>query len=230
MSSTEAIRWTGGLVSWAILLQSIELSILSGSRFFRVWNRSRSILALGILLAVLIGLPVSPWFFGILLVMSWIALWPWLGLFNGGSDTMGILVLSALFAQGFGLGPEQTLLWIGILSSLSYFLSGLRKSIHRDWWSGQALRGFLDDSRVSARGVSCRVRKSLFHRLASPGVLVFQMAVPGLLWCGAAPVMVLTAALFHLLNFVFFGLNRFFWVWISTYPALLWLGSWLHQS
>jgi hypothetical protein len=31
------------------------------------------------------------------------------------------------------------------------------------------------------------------------------------------------AALFHLANAVLFGLNRFLWVWIASYPSILWL-------
>ena len=30
------------------------------------------------------------------------------------------------------------------------------------------------------------------------------------------------AALFHLANAVLFGLNRFFWIWMTAYPSILW--------
>ena len=30
------------------------------------------------------------------------------------------------------------------------------------------------------------------------------------------------ATLFHLGNALLFGLNRFFWIWLAAYPALLW--------
>ena len=33
------------------------------------------------------------------------------------------------------------------------------------------------------------------------------------------------AALFHLLVFRFFGLNRFFWAWLSTFPAVIYCAS-----
>jgi hypothetical protein len=33
------------------------------------------------------------------------------------------------------------------------------------------------------------------------------------------------AVLFHLANACLFGLNRFVWVWIAAYPAILWLQS-----
>jgi hypothetical protein len=37
-----------------------------------------------------------------------------------------------------------------------------------------------------------------------------------------AVVFCLIAALFHFLVFWFFGLNRFFWAWLSTFPAIIW--------
>jgi hypothetical protein len=30
------------------------------------------------------------------------------------------------------------------------------------------------------------------------------------------------AAAFHLANASLFGLNRFFWIWLASYPSLLW--------
>jgi hypothetical protein len=30
------------------------------------------------------------------------------------------------------------------------------------------------------------------------------------------------AALFHFLVFWFFGLNRFFWAWVASFPAIIW--------
>jgi hypothetical protein len=31
------------------------------------------------------------------------------------------------------------------------------------------------------------------------------------------------AGLFHLANACLFGLNRFLWFWIASYPSILWL-------
>jgi hypothetical protein len=53
-----------------------------------------------------------------------------------------------------------------------------------------------------------------------------------ILWECAAPLALLDtrlavvfcaiAALFHFLVFWFFGLNRFFWAWVASFPAILW--------
>ena len=51
------------------------------------------------------------------------------------------------------------------------------------------------------------------------------------LWEGCFPLALLdvrlawlfcaVAALFHFLVFLYFGLNRFFWAWLTTFPAVL---------
>jgi hypothetical protein len=34
-----------------------------------------------------------------------------------------------------------------------------------------------------------------------------------------------SGALFHFLVFWYFGLNRFFWAWLATFPAVLWVAG-----
>jgi hypothetical protein len=33
------------------------------------------------------------------------------------------------------------------------------------------------------------------------------------------------AGVFHFLVFWFFGLNRFFWAWLASFPAILWCAT-----
>jgi hypothetical protein len=40
-----------------------------------------------------------------------------------------------------------------------------------------------------------------------------------------AAVFCAIATVFHFLVFWFFGLNRFFWAWLSTFPAILYCAS-----
>ena len=37
-----------------------------------------------------------------------------------------------------------------------------------------------------------------------------------------AALFCVVASVFHFLVFRHFGLNRFFWAWMTTYPAILW--------
>lgn len=221
-----ALRLTGILVSWAILLQSVEFLFIRKSPIERMLNSLRALLSCGLLMGSLVGAPFDPALFGILALMNWAALWPFFGLFNGGSDTLGMMLLIALaFTRLEGMS-EKVLIWMGCLSLLSYFLSGVRKGLRREWWTGEALRAFLGGSRVSVLGDSGWISSGAWVRCAGPLVVVAQVLAPvWVLWGGAGPWVLLAGGIFHLMNFVFFGLNRFFWVWIASYPAVVWLGS-----
>jgi hypothetical protein len=42
-----------------------------------------------------------------------------------------------------------------------------------------------------------------------------------------AAVFCAVATVFHGLVFRYFGLNRFFWAWLATFPSILyWAGAW----
>ncbi|MEN8837498.1 MAG: HTTM domain-containing protein, partial [Celeribacter marinus] len=54
-------------------------------------------------------------------------------------------------------------------------------------------------------------------------VMGFELAFPlTLLHPIALMAGLLVAASFHFSNALFFGLNRFFWIWICAYPSILW--------
>ncbi|NDG84739.1 MAG: hypothetical protein EBX52_06830 [Proteobacteria bacterium] len=142
------------------------------------------------------------------------------GSFNGGSDSMTLIALSGLVLGAYD--PRAGLLWVGSLSILSYFVNGLRKGILRDWWSGAALEAFIRSSEVSIVPVQMVVvRARWFHRPASIAVILFQVLFPLFMFSKTAILFALgVGILFHFGNFVLFGLNRFFWIWVATYPAV----------
>ena len=54
-------------------------------------------------------------------------------------------------------------------------------------------------------------------------VILFELVFPlALLDPVALKLALLCAAGFHFSNACFFGLNRFFWIWLCAYPALIW--------
>jgi len=58
---------------------------------------------------------------------------------------------------------------------------------------------------------------------ASWAVILFELSFPlALMTQPTLIAALLIAALFHLSNACLLGLNRFFWVWISAYPVLIW--------
>ena len=168
---------------------------------------------------------------GLAAQMSWVLTaltsFRFLGAYNGGSDAMTLVCLFGLSLSA--LKPEWGLLWIAVQAILSYFLSGLRKASHRAWWSGEALSSFLKSSSVNVpqfRNACLQNPRVLF--LLSNGVILSQILVPGLVMSRMMVNWVLVSGLaFHFGNFLTFGLNRFFWIWIASYPAVVFFSQWM---
>ena len=114
--------------------------------------------------------------------------------------------------------------YLAIQLLLSYFISGWVKLINPQWRSGQAL---VDVFRFSSYPVS----ESLRIWATSPRILFvmswlvigFELLFPiSMMSVVSLTIALVIAACFHLANACLFGLNRFFWVWIAAYPAILW--------
>ena len=103
-------------------------------------------------------------------------------------------------------------------------MSGWIKVINPEWQKGAVLR---DVFRFSAYPVSEGLRK-LADRpafLLTTGwiVILLELCFPlTLLDPFALKLALLFTAAFHFSNACFFGLNRFFWIWICAYPSLIW--------
>jgi len=115
--------------------------------------------------------------------------------------------------------------YLGLQLMLSYFISGWVKVVNPEWRDGRALA---DVFRFSAYPVSEDLRR-LADRprlllVMSWAVMLFELAFPlTLLSRESLIVGLVIAGTFHLANACLFGLNRFFWTWLSVYPAILWL-------
>ena len=153
------------------------------------------------------------------------------GTFNGGSDMMANVVLMGLFIASLSesnVVQSAGLVYISIHLFLSYLKAGLVKLRSQDWRSGQALFIFLKRSPIlRARKVGSFLAKHGGHaRFLCWMVIGFELSfilIPFghhliLFWA-------LTAVLFHLLNFYFWGLNRFFWIWLTAWPSLIYVSN-----
>ena len=168
-----------------------------------------------------------------LFVGSVVVLIRWRGAFNGGSDFMTIVVLSGLLiatlcgaAGDAELGWRAGLIYMAIHSASSYFISGGVKLLNADWRSGKALPLFLDggvygplpEGSIYWRkpvAVVCSWAFIIWECLAPLAIFDIRFAFA---YCGVA-------GLFHLLVFWFFGLNRFVFAWISTFPAIIYVAD-----
>lgn len=219
---------------WEILREEIPLrprwvrpllDRLLAPRAYRVLLVLRLMLALGLMSGGL-GLAGAAMLFAIALVL----LLRWRGAFNGGSDFMTLVGLTGLLiahAVGTWATPElgwRAGLWYVTLQSISsYFVSGWVKLLHPSWRSGRALPQFLDTGIHGPLPENSVFRHPWLARAVSWSFTVWEGLMPlALLDPRLALVLCAVAGGFHFLVFRFFGLNRFFWAWMSSFPAIVW--------
>lgn len=249
-----ALLWTERLAAFALALQTIELLQLrrawSDTGIWR-WSLLRAeqralpwplrplfallspapnftvLLALRLLAALMLGVGQVLWVAPVLLLSQVAIGLRFRGTFNGGSDTMSVVVLLGLsiaaVAPTSPLALKAGLLYIAVQTTLSYFVAGIGKLKNAEWRTGTAPASFFSSERY---GAPLWLRRSL-----SAGrcplflgwcVLVFECGAP-LAWSSPRLCAAFVAAglAFHLGTWLLFGLNRFVWIWTAAYPALL---------
>lgn len=219
------------LISWAVLLQSIEHIWLQ--RLLTVndpWSNdppSKSFFAVLVLrlLSAITGLifPIALAFAVMWASTYWIAV-RYRGTFNGGSDGMTFHILGAvLMAKVFPAASAVAVTYIAVLVSLSYFVAGLVKILAPEWRNGSALSVFLNISNATIPNSATRALTNsawVARSLAYAGML-FDLTFPLALFIKElTPAYLVAGILFHLGNYWMFGLNRFFWAWLAAYPAV----------
>ena len=165
----------------------------------------------------------------LLFLMALLLLLRWRGAFNGGSDFMTLVAITGLLlAQLAGSLVDAPWGWragfwyITLQTVSSYFVSGWVKLLRPEWRSGKALTLFLDSGVYGPLPAKSLLRHPKIAFLCSWSFTLWEGCFPlalldvrlALVWCAVA-------ALFHFLVFWFFGLNRFFWAWLSTFPAII---------
>jgi len=216
-----AIRATEVLLSLAFIQQSIE-HLITG-------KTEKILFALRLTLSIMLlcGLHTH-WVSLSLVIVTLFILYRFQGPYNGGSDRMGILILCCLCLTKFlptTVLKELAFGYLALQLILSYFISGWVKIINPDWRNGQALN---DVFRFSAYPASDALRNwANYPRILfamSWAVMLFEILFPlSLLTPATLYIGLAIAAAFHFSNACFFGLNRFFWIWIAAYPSILWL-------
>lgn len=157
----------------------------------------------------------------------------WRGTFNGGSDFMTVVALTGLLIGHLASlwWPASTawragLWYVSIHTLTSYFISGAIKLGHHHWRSGLALTVFLDTAVYGPLPARSLWHQPLMARLAAWSFILWECCAPlvllGPMWAMGFCVI---AAGFHGLVFWYFGLNRFFWAWAVSFPALMYCAS-----
>lgn len=166
----------------------------------------------------------------LLFVTSVLLLFRWRGAFNGGSDFMTLVGVSGLLiAQGVASvtgeaqqGWRAGLWYVTVYVVSSYFVSGWVKLLRPEWRSGRAMTIFLDGGVYGPLSPHSVYRHPTVARLVSWTFTVWEGCFPLALFdVRIAWFMCCVAPVFHFLVYWYFGLNRFFWAWLATFPAVL---------
>lgn len=257
VSSAETLLWTARLTALSVAIQALELLQIraafreDGSFPWSVLRRDfansprwlcqglDALLAYRPFVAVLVvqlGAALAlPWVSSaacalLLLLTVLLVCVRFRGNYNGGSDSMTVVVLIGLTASQLAAQLHASDAWVdaglGYIAAqltLSYFVAGLAKLRTRTWQRGRALSQLVQVRQyVVPRALVALLSKPWASRLTGWLAIVFECSFPAalLLGRGVAFGLLAIAASFHVAIALAFGLNRFLWAWLSAYPAL----------
>lgn len=192
------------------------------------YDKFINIIYLRLLLSFLLLNISSPIIYGSLIIIALLISLRWRGTFNGGSDYMTLIVLIAMFIASLSNNPKfqnAAVYYLCFQVASSYFLAGLVKVKNRDWRTGKALKAFLKntiykDNLVTNFLISSPILLRVCSFITIAWELSFPMAFVNL---NFAIIYLSIGFLFHLANAYLLGLNRFLFIWVATYPAVLYI-------
>ncbi|MFN7903800.1 MAG: HTTM domain-containing protein [Pseudobdellovibrionaceae bacterium] len=172
------------------------------------------------------------WMVCILFITSLLLSMRWRGTFNGGGDKMTMVSLIGLLIAYSDLQNQfhaQLALWFIVFQSASsYFFAGLAKLKQNVWLKGHGLQSFLIAPLYPIPlGLKAWSEENpAILKFANYFILIFECLFPlALFFPMSTKIFLGLAILFHLANFAVFGLNRFVFSWIATYPALFYISQ-----
>lgn len=118
---------------------------------------------------------------------------------------------------------QDALRFLAAQSALSYGAAGLAKAVSPVWRSGDAVKQILRTRVYGNRHVyKALTRHPHIAAALSRITIVFELTFPWALVLPATPrrLLLLTGFGFHAANAGIMGLNRFFWSFVATYPAV----------
>lgn len=248
LSINDAITLSEKLLSIAVILQSLELlqirSCWSEEGIWRWSTLSKelrgplfkilfstigftTLLVFRIISALMIWNHPHSYLNAFLFFSTWLISIRWRGLFNGGSDSMTIVVSIGLFAaRAFIDRPaiaKYALAYIALQLTLSYLVAGVVKLKNSEWRTGLAMPIFLKTPRYDSPPDWVRhlFNQPTRSKIISCTIILIECIFP-LSWIRPEICFIFVAFgfIFHLFNFWIFGLNRFLFAWLAAYPAL----------
>ena len=234
MTLTFALQLTYSLLSLTMAMQGLEMFFISRkSEFIGVWKFDQTFLNLKVIsfsqviIASICLIYPNPYLFLLLFLSHLLVCIRFRGTFNGGSDMMIFVLLTGVLICSFAATEKVKslgLIYISIHALYSYFKAGLVKFLEADWRNGLALPIFL------SRSLYSNTRAVGRWLSAKPGLglvlcwitILFELSA-AILWFEPRFTVLycVIAGLFHFFIFLSFGLNRFFWAWMTAWPAVV---------
>jgi hypothetical protein len=156
---------------------------------------------------------------------------------SDGSDQMGMLIIITLILCLVPINNPLLLnvgIWfIAIQSCLSYTVAGISKLSSVEWRTSTAMRSIFSTKTFGSRKAALFLKKHRFMNvLLCWNVMLTEALFPLclILPLPFALVFLFWGFTFHLLNAIIMGLNSFFWAFMATYPAIIYVNLQIHHS
>jgi hypothetical protein len=154
-----------------------------------------------------------------------------------GSDQMSIIVLVALCIGASFFSGELTslisIVFIAAQSLLSYISAGLAKLSSKKWRGGTAVFEIFNTGSFGHKTVATIIsKKPNISFFLSWSVIVMECLFPIAIFFPQPYItfsFLIWGVVFHFFNAFIMGLNAFFWIFLSTYPCILFLFLKLHS-
>ncbi|MFP5519166.1 MAG: HTTM domain-containing protein [Bdellovibrionia bacterium] len=218
------------LALWLLYFSVVWLeTLILRKRIQKLWPNKFFYASLFLSFLGAVSIAMSPNFWNLLLLLLIFLYWSqiWRGTFNGGSDMMGTTVLLGLTLSYWPPFLYLGLLYIGVQSLLSYFVAGVVKLKEPNWRNGHALQHFLATGLYQIP-TWLQIQNKNFWAVLSLGVIAFEVLSPIFIFHQLSLFVFMAIVLiFHVMNSLIFGLNRFIFAWASSWPALYLLHKFL---
>jgi hypothetical protein len=153
-----------------------------------------------------------------------------------GSDQMSAIISIALLITFIFRDANIaaiSLYFIAAQSILSYVIAGGAKLLSKKWRSGTAIFQIMNTESYGSERIALYLHRSspLVSQALSWNVMIVESSffAVAILPYPYFLVFIVWGIFFHVYNAVIMGLNNFFWVFLSTYPALLYANIALHH-
>lgn len=187
-------------------------------------NKLKIMLIIAISFTLVISIYHHPLIYLYLILVNFYFSFKTEGAFNGGSDYMTILTLITLFLSYTFKGNNLFVNYLALQLILSYFLAGVVKLKSESWRHGHAVKElFIGPNYAPPTIIKKIVSNNRVSLILCWIVIILELFFPFMFLTKNIWIIFAFGSIFHFFNFLCFGLNRFFWAWIATYPSLIYL-------